>query len=238
MSPLDLVILTAVIAVGAATQASIGFGLGLIAAPVVALVDPRMVPGSMLFVAVPLSMLVAWRERGALDWKGIRWAVVGRVPGTLLGVFAVAHLPEQQLIIVFSVLILVAVGLSLAGLHVHPEPGTLLGAGLASGFMGTVTSIGGPPMALVYQRHPGDRLRSTLALYFMFGALFSLFMLIVAGQFGTTEMELGLLLLPGMLLGLSISRLMATVLDRGHTRQAVLGFSAVSSLILLGRELL
>jgi uncharacterized membrane protein YfcA len=238
VTPLDIAIVTAAVAVGAAVQASVGFGLGLIAAPVVALVDTRLVPGPMLFAAVPLTVVVVLHERGSLDVGGIRWAVVGRIPGTLLGVYAVALLPERALVVVFCLAILTGVVLSVVGWHLHPKPGTLLGAGLASGFMGTVTSIGGPPMALVYQRDAGARLRSTLAVYFMVGAMFSLLMLVVAGQFGPTDLGLGLLLLPGAALGFAASRLVAPWLDRGYTRWAVLGFSAASSLFLLGRELL
>jgi uncharacterized membrane protein YfcA len=237
VSPLDIVVLTSAVMVGATVQGSVGFGLGLIAAPIVVLVDTRMVPGPMLFVAVPLTVMVACRERGALDWQGIRWAVVGRLPGTLLGVYAVAQLPERALVIIFCLAILAAVVLSLVGWHLRPEPGTLLGAGVASGFMGTVTSIGGPPMALVYQRNPGESLRATLALYFMIGSAFSLLMLVVAGEFDATDLGLGLLLLPGVALGFLISRFVARYLDRGHTRVAVLAFSAASSLFLLAREL-
>jgi uncharacterized membrane protein YfcA len=238
VSPFDLVVVTLAVMVGASIQGAVGFGLGLVAAPVLALVDTEMVPGPMLFVAVPLTILLAWRERGALDWSGIKWAVFGRIPGTLLGVYAVAQLPETALVVVFSLAILVAVGLSLAGWHLRPERGTLLGAGVASGFMGTVTSIGGPPMALVYQRTEAARLRSTLAAYFMIGAAFSFFMLVVAGQFDRTDLGLGLLLVPGMVLGLVASRFLTGFLDRGYTRHAVLGFSAVSALVLLARELL
>jgi uncharacterized membrane protein YfcA len=104
--------------------------------------------------------------------------------------------------------------------------------------MGTATSIGGPPMAIVYQRQAGAQLRATLAGYFLFGAAFSLLMLTVAGEFAGEELAHGLVLLPGVLVGFSLSRGVARVLDRGHTRAAVLAFSALSSIVLIGRELL
>jgi uncharacterized protein len=238
VTTLDIIIITTAVAAGAAVQGTLGFGLGLVAAPVAALVDTRLVPGPMLFIGVPLTVLVALRERGELDWKGIRWALVGRVAGTVVGVLAVANLPESQLIVVFASAIIAAVVLSIAGWRLRPEPGTLMSAGLASGFMGTVTSIGGPPMALVYQRETGAKLRSTLAAYFMVGAAFSLFLLAAAGEFGRVELRLGLLLLPGMAAGFLLSRPLARWLDRGYTRFAVLTFAVVSSVTLLVRELL
>ena len=37
-------------------------------------------------------------------------------------------------------------------------------AGLLSGFMGTITSVGGPPMAMVYQNMPGPKVRAGFML--------------------------------------------------------------------------
>ena len=47
---------------------------------------------------------------------------------------------------------------------------TLVAAGLVSGVAGTATSIGGPPMAILYQHRPPRQIRTTLAVYFMVGA--------------------------------------------------------------------
>jgi uncharacterized membrane protein YfcA len=230
---LELAIATLAVVIGACVQGVLGFGLGLIAAPVLAMVDTDLVPGPLLFVGVPLTVLVAVRERGSLDFRGVRWALVGRIPGTIAGTIAVAALPDGPLAVLLAVVVLTAVVLSVAGWRARPTPVTLVTAGTASGFMGTATSIGGPPMAIVYQRRAGPELRATLAAYFVVGAAFSLAMLAVAGEFGRRELGLGLLLLPGVLVGFSCSRVAARVLDRGHTRAAVLSFSSASALALL-----
>lgn len=238
MTPAEIAVVTLAVAAGACVQTAVGFGLGLLAAPVLALYDTTLVPGPLLFVMVPLTVLVARRERGALDFQGIRWALVGRIPGTIAGSVAVAVLPEGPLAVLFASLVLLAVVLSLTGWTLRPTTRTLVTAGAASGFMGTATSIGGPPMALVYQRSTGPQLRATLAAYFVVGAAFSLAMLAVVGEFGAEELRLGLLLLPGMLIGYLTSGVLARVLDRGYTRAAVLLFASVSSIVLLLRELL
>ncbi len=233
MTALEVAIATVAVAVGACVQGVMGFGLGLVAAPLLALIDTDLVPGPLLFVGVPLTVLVAVRERGSLDFRVVRWALVGRVVGTVAGTAAVAALPDGPLAVLLAVVVLVAVVLSVAGWRVRPTPATLVTAGAASGFMGTATSIGGPPMAIVYQRHPGPELRATLAAYFLVGAALSLTMLAVAGEFRARELGHGLLLLPGVVVGFSFSRLAARVLDRGYTRLAVLSFSSASALALL-----
>jgi uncharacterized membrane protein YfcA len=237
VSAAQLLLVTLVVGGGAALQAVLGFGLGLIAAPVLALVDPTLVPGPLLFVMVPLTLLVARRERGSLDLRGIRWALAGRIPGTIAGSLAVAALPERHLAILLGGVVLLAVVLSVAGWRVRPTSSTLLMAGAASGFMGTATSIGGPPMALVYQRRSGPELRATLAAYFVVGAAFSLATLSVAGEFDGAGLAQGLWLLPGVLAGYATSGHLARFLDGGHTRTAVLVASASSATVLILRHL-
>jgi len=226
------------VAVAACAHGALGFGLGTVAAPVVALVDERLIPGPLLCAGFALTLLVALRERGSLDVHGVRWAIVGRVPGTFLGAAAVASVPERGLILLLAVLVLAGVGLSVAGLHVQPTARANFGAGAASGFMGTITSVGGPAMALLYQREEGSRLRSTLALFFVFGAGLSLVTLAATGGFGGSELGLGLSLLPPTLVGFGLSAMAARWLDRGRTRAAILWFAGVTSAVLLVREIL
>jgi uncharacterized protein len=223
--------------VGACAQGSIGFGLGMLAAPVLAITDDDFIPAPLLMVAAVLTILVAFRERGGLDWFGLRWAIVGRIPGSILGTIAVVLLPERGLIILFAVLVLIGVGLSVAGWSVEPGSGTLLTAGAASGLMGSVTSIGGPPMALVYQRRTGPELRATLAAFFVFGSTLSITLLAIAGEIHGADIGRAALLMPAMLLGYLASRRLSSVLDRGFMRPTLLGFSAFTAVLLLILEL-
>lgn len=228
--------LTALVA-GACLQGSLGFGMGLVGAPVLVLLDPRLVPGPVICMGVPLTMLVAWRERHALDLSGVRWAIAGRVPGTLAGSLVVALLATSSLAVLFAVALLVAVASSLGGWSVQPSSRNLFTAGVVSGAMGTSTSVGGPPLALVYQRSAGPELRATMAAFMAFGASFSLLVLVLVGEFGRTELALAAVLLPGVLVGFGLSRWTNRFLDRGYTRPAVLVFAAASAISILVRHL-
>jgi uncharacterized membrane protein YfcA len=231
-APEYLIALTAVI-LGAVAQGSVGFGFGMLAAPVLALVDDELVPGAVLVLGLTIAMAIAWNERGALDWLGIRWALVGRVLGTFAGAYAVTRLDPDAMAIALGVLVLLAVVISLTGWHVRPTTSTLVGAGMVSGVMGTLTSVGGPPMALVYQREQAAKLRSTLAGFFVFGASLALLALALSGELGKQQVVDGFILLPGLLVGLALSRLLAPHLDRGWTRAAVLGLSAATATALV-----
>ena len=54
-------------------------------------------------------------------------------------------------------------------------------AGATSGVLGTATSIGGPPMALVWQRSTGARLRGTMSGFFLIGSVMSIGVLALTG---------------------------------------------------------
>jgi uncharacterized membrane protein YfcA len=233
MTPEQLLVAGAAVAVGSFVQGSVGFGLGLLGAPVLALVDPRLVPGPLLVAATLLACVLLWRERHDVDLAGLRWALVGRVPGTVAGAAALSLLPGRRLSLGFALLVLLAVVLSLLDLHVAPTPHTLFTAGAVSGFMGTASGIGGPPMALVYQRAPGARLRATMAGYFVVGSVLSVAGLAAFGRFGAEEARLSTVLLPFVLVGLGISGLAGRRLDRGHTRTAVLAASALAAFALV-----
>jgi hypothetical protein len=225
----ELAVASAVMAVGATVQGSIGFGLNVVAAPILLIVDPVFVPGPALAMALVITALIALRDRRHIDLGGMGWALVGRVPASLAGAALVAVLSQRDLTIAFAVLVLGGVALSAAGWELRPTPPTLVGAGALSGLMGTVSSIGGPPMALVYQRRSGGELRGTLAGFFLPAATLSLGLLAAVGAFGKRELLASGALLPGLVIGFVASRWTAPYLDRGSTRPAVLGLSALAA---------
>ncbi len=228
----------AAVLVGAAVQASVGLGLGLLAAPVFALVDPTLVPGTILLVTSVLPVLIIVREPGGVDWRGLGWALVGRVPGTTLGVYVVATQPPRTTALVVAAVVLGAVVLSVTAWEARPTRRALLVAGAVSGVGGTATSVGGPPVALLYQRASPPAMRATMGMYFLIGNVSSILALAVAGEVGQRDVVRGLLLLPFLLVGFLLSGTLRRHVDTARLRVAVLGLSAASAVLLLLRTLL
>lgn len=221
------------VAVGAMIQGSLGFGLGLVSAPALALIDATFIPGPLLLVGVAVTLTVFLRERGAVDWKGMKWAIFGRVIGTIAGGWAVVAFSKDAVIVLVAVLVLAGVLMTSIGWKIKTNRITLSTAGVVSGIMGTLTSVGGPPMALVYQRETAQKLRATLAGFFLVGATFSLLTLAVSGGMSQHDFVLGALMLPGYVIGMIANRWASKFLDKGYSRVAVLSFSALSSIVLL-----
>ncbi|WP_245565130.1 sulfite exporter TauE/SafE family protein [Nocardioides insulae] len=223
---------------GATVQSLVGLGLGLVAAPVITMVAPETMPDVMLWLAVTYPVLTLAGESRDIDWRGLAWALPPRTVGTVVGVGAVAMFTASQLGVVVGAMVLVAVLLSWRTVRVPLNPGTLIGAGLISGIAGTATSIGGPPLAILYQHRPPREIRTTLAVYFMIGAALSLGALGLSGQLGRDHFLLAVLLSPCLLLGALLSRFLRPRVSDRHVRPAVLLVCGGSALVLLVRSLI
>jgi len=147
-------------------------------------------------------------------------------------------LPADGLSVAFAVMVVLAVVLSLSGLRMATVPRNLAGAGVISGVMGTVSGIGGPPIALVYQHEPAALLRGTLPRYFLVGGLLSIVAIGRAGHLGGDEVVPSIVLVAAALAGSPLSGPVARHLDQRSARPVVLGLSVVAAVAVLIRELL
>ena len=226
-----------VMTLGASSQGVVGFGANLLAAPLLALIDPQLVPGPIIVAAVAMNLLFLARNRSGGDWRTMAPAIGAQAVGATAAGLALASLPTDALGVGFALLVLVAVALSAVGWRVPRSPGTLAVGGAASGFMGTTTGVGGPPIALVLQDLDGIHLRGSLARFFLVGAAVSLSSLALAGRLSAAQVGAGLLLMPGVVAGYTASGWLAARVEPGHLRRAVLALSAASALLALGRAL-
>jgi uncharacterized membrane protein YfcA len=234
---LSLIYVFIVSVLGATLQGSVGFGLGFVAVPLLAVIDPRYLPGPLLMAALVLTILLSWREHESIQFKGLTWVLVGRLLGALIGIRLLVMIPEEHLTLTFAVMVMLGVLLSVSGLRLDLNPKNLLGSGTLSGLMSTTSAIGGPPLALIYQYLKGPELRGTLSGIFVVGAIISILALSTIGYFGLFEFKLALLLLPGIITGFFLSKYTAMILDRGFIRPAILTFSMMSGIILLIKTL-
>jgi len=238
VSPALFALISAIVGFGALLQGTIGFGLGVFAVPLLLLIRPELVPGPLLLSSIPLTILMTHRERASVTWGDLKWALVGRIAGIAAAAVIIAVVPADPLAVASGVFVLLAVALSATGRRVPTLPGTLVTAGALSGVLGTTVSIGGPPMALLYQYESGPTIRATLSAFFLVGVSLSLIALHFVGRFGMVELLAAVTLLPGVLVGWWLSRHTARWLDRGYTRPAVLVVSAAISVLVILRRLL
>jgi uncharacterized membrane protein YfcA len=222
---------------GAFVQAVVGLGMGLVAAPVVGLLAPSLVPALPLWLALLISGLMLAGERAHIDWRALAWALPARVPGTLVGAWLVLQFTEEQIGVALAVMTLVAVGVAVRATHIPVNPRTLVGAGFGAGITGTATSIGGPAIALLFQREPPAVMRSTLSVFFFVGVLLSLSGLGLSGSLTSQSWQVALVLAPGVVVGMLVGRAVRDRIPRDAFRAAVLVVCTTSAVTLLVRSL-
>jgi uncharacterized membrane protein YfcA len=229
-------LLCAAVLLGSLLQVSIGFGIGLIAAPVIALVDPSLVPSVNLVLACGVTTAVLIQDGAALDLRGAGWALAGRVPGVIAGAMLVALLSTRSLAVLVSLMVIVGVVATVSGFHPRPTTGAVVVAGAMSGLMGTATSIGGPPMAMVWAQFAGARLRSTMGAFFLVGSAMSLGALAIAGSVQLTDLWYALFLAPAAALGMALARPVGRRLDVRRTRVAAMALALTGATVLMVRQ--
>ncbi|KWX23371.1 permease [Mycolicibacterium wolinskyi] len=238
MSIAGYVIIAAAIVLASCMQASIGFGMGMLAAPIVAIVDPGLIPGTLIMLATMVTLMVVVREREDIDLAGTGWALAGRVPGTIAGALLLVVLPERTLAYALAAVVLGGVALTSFGWIPAPHRRNLVLAGATSGLLGTATSIGGPPMALVWQNNTGARLRGTMSGFFLVGSVLSLVVLALTGSIDRHTVVVFAMLIPACVAGYGLSRWVNRHLDRQRQRWAAIVISTLGAVVLIVRQLI
>jgi uncharacterized protein len=226
------------VALGGFVQSGIGLGLGLIGAPIVTLLAPALMPGSMLVATAALPVLILAREALHTDWPGVSWALAGRVAGTVGGIWVLAVMSLRALGIAVGTMVLAVVVLSIREAVVPRTRATLVTAGVISGVAGTATSISGPPVALLYQDETGPRVRATLSFYFIVGNSIGLAALAVSGHLPGRDVAVGLVFIGCATAGFAVAAGLRRFLDAGRTRIAVLAAAGASALVLIAHSIL
>jgi hypothetical protein len=233
VSLLNLLMISAAVTLAAFVQGATGVGFALIAAPVIGLLEPTLLPVCVLALMVPLNLYVLWRERSRVDRPGARWISAGRLVGTAGGLWVLVALSPGQLSLFVGASTMAAALASLLLPPFTPARPAYLTSGLITGITETATGIGGPPLALVYQHQPPPVMRSTVALCFLVGEVVSLVLLAATHQVQSQHFTAALQLAPALVLGSVLSRAVHQRVNTRFLRGFVLAFALVSGAVLL-----
>jgi uncharacterized membrane protein YfcA len=177
-----------------------------------------------------LSFFNVYSYRSHVSFRGFGNAVIGRVPGSLLGAAMLLWIDKDWLALWIGLSVLGAVAVSLTSLRWQPTPGRMFFAGFMSGFMGTSSSIGGPPMALLWQHQEVSLIRANLAAFFIVGCLMSLVVLAPVGLFGMRQILLSIPLWPATFAGFLIAQYTMKQLPHRQLRLGSLALCSLSGL--------
>lgn len=223
----------ALVMVAACLQGIGGIGFAMFAAPIAGLFFPAMAPAPLLLLGGSVSLLSVLREPGHIVRAIAIDGILGRFIGGGLAVAIVALAPLRLFSAAYGLMLLVAVALAWRGWQVLPTRRNTWLAGIVSGVMGTLTSAGAPPFAILTQRLPPPQIRATVGCILAVGSAVSLLMLAAAGRFGLPQLALGLSLLPWVGLGFLLSGRLARYIPAQGLRHLLLGLAGLGALGIL-----
>lgn len=161
----------ALLAFGAAiVNGAVGYGFSSTVTPIAILwysnkvLNPALV---IVEVVVNVAMLIRERKHITATWSRARPVVLTLLPGVLLGTLGLAFLAVNDVKVVVYVVLLPLVGLQLWGFYrpLKNERRSAAAVGPGIGFLYSLTTISGPPLAL-FLRNQGmskNEFRCTIA---------------------------------------------------------------------------
>lgn len=199
-------IIFSLITFGAITQSAIGIGFGIPACFLV-LLEPSMVPSCIILMGSFLALSNAMLSFQDIIKVDLIYAYSGRVVGSLLAMPLIFFtLGTNKYLIIFGFLLLIATYMSAKKWNIVATKKNIIIAGTASGLMGTLIGIGGPPMAIVYQNSSARKVVATLNMFFGIGALFSVILFIYYDLINLPEVMKSIYLAPALVIGTYVGR--------------------------------
>lgn len=158
-----------VFALAAAAQAVTGFGMALVAVPLMSVViEPVAAVVSTTMVSLVLTGWTSVRERSSVERPIAVRLVVAALLGMPAGLVLLAQLDEHLLKALIAGVLLLVVTLLLAKVRLPAGAVSQWASGVLSGAMLTSTGMNGPPVVLTVQALglPPRRFRGTLQAVF------------------------------------------------------------------------
>ena len=230
--------------VGAALQSATGFGFALVSAPILfALLGPQEAVTAGVIIGLLLNglTLATERRRPQVLVREAAVIVAWSVPGIVLGVLALRHVPREPLSIVVALAVVAGLALRVRSRRAdavsQPRAWHLPVGGVTAGALGTSTSLNGPPLifCLLARRPSPAQMRDTLAAIFLAESVLGLPALLLSDTF-TTPRALGLLLAAG-LAGQLLGRRAFAWLHGERYENAVLVVLALTALVALATSM-
>jgi uncharacterized membrane protein YfcA len=237
LTALEIGIALAVTLAAATAQGLVGLGFAVVAVPTLSLVNPVLAPVPQVLMVLPLTILMAWRERAHADMRGVPWVLAGRAPGAIIGLALLAAASQATLDVAIAAIVLGGVSIRAGHLQIKRNHYTELVVGTFAGTASMIASIGGPPMALLFQRERAETIRSTLGVVFTIGVMVTIGGRAATGRITADDLRISALLFPAMVAGYAVSIPLTSRVSERFVRNGILIVSTLAAIGLLVRAL-
>lgn len=185
-----------------------GFGFALIATPLLAMVLPlKTVIVLVLVITLVLRFTTMYRTRRDFHWGTVATTTLGCILGMVPGSLVLKYIGARELQLFLSVVLLLATLLMSLEytLKIKNVLWGRLGAGFLSGFFGSATSVGGPPLVLYFLNEHTEKtlMRANMIWIFGLSSTFTLLVYYLVGNIADVDhWEVLLPMLPAVFVGI------------------------------------
>jgi uncharacterized protein len=210
---------------------ALGYGFSSLTVPVALLFhSSRILNPALVLIEVFINLYVLFINRGSVRavWRRVYPILIGLLPGVAIGSYVLASIHPGWLKFATYALLLPLILVQAAGVRrpIRAEKliGVPFGAGL--GFLYSVTTISGPPLAVLFNNQGlvKQDFRAGLALIRVAESLLTAFAYWQLGLFVTQSFDLLWLIVPGVLVGIPLGAFAIRRLDAETFRRVCMSF--------------
>jgi len=232
----QLIIAFIIVFVASTAQSVFGMGWGMIAAPLLALLNPQLIPSTIVFLGFFAALYPSIRYFSNINWYIYKPSIFGRITGSILAGWITAYVVSSGKIeITLGIVLLITIIISIFTIKKIKQNRTNhFIAGTASGILGTVVGVGGTPMGIIYQNENPIMVRANNNAFFAVGSLVSFIILVLADVMQLYHILFGFLLLPPLFFASYISRFLIKY-SNNILKPYILTICSISSILLIAR---
>jgi uncharacterized membrane protein YfcA len=223
--------LVAITFAAAFVNGALGYGFSSLTVPVgLVFFASRVLNPALVLIEVFINLYVLAINRHAirLVWKRVWPIVIGLAPGVALGSYVLASLHPDWLKLSTYSLLLPLILVQAAGLRypIRAERAIGLPFGAGLGFLYSVTTISGPPLALLFNNQGlvKQEFRAGLALIRVAESCLTAFAYYQLGLFTVEAMQVGSWIVPSVLVGIPVGAYAIRRLDAETFRRICMSF--------------
>jgi uncharacterized membrane protein YfcA len=225
--------LIAITLFAAVVNGGLGYGFSSITVPLALLfLSNRVLNPALVLIEVALNAYVLFVNRDALGaiWKRVLPIVIGLLPGVIIGTLIVSRVAPAWLKLITYLLLLPLILLQAAGFRrpIKSEKAIGLPFGLGLGVLYSVTTISGPPLALLLNNQGLDKreFRAALGFIRLAESSFTAIAYLMAGLITAQSNLLIPQILPSVLIGVPIGAALIRQMKVETFRRICMSFDA------------
>jgi hypothetical protein len=217
----------------AVINGALGYGFSSITVPIALLfLTNRVLNPALVLIEVVLNAYVLWNNRDAVPgvWRRLMPMVIGLVPGIVLGTAVVSHVDSAWLRFYTFVVLLPLILPQAAGVRrpIQSERAAGLAFGGGLGVLYSVTTISGPPLAIVLNNQGLAKkdFRAALGVVRLAESSFTAVAYAYAGLFTVTSLQLIPWIVPSIVIGVPVGAYLIRQLKAETFRRVCMSFDA------------